>query len=217
MTRLAVPIAIFLFVSCSDSKRIVDKPINFNEERNELTLQYLYDRYGLKQEIPSINPKIIVLHWSAIPTFERSFGTFYNSKLPNRRTEIENESDLNVSSHFLVDQDGTIYRLMPETTMGRHVIGLNHCAIGVENVGGTQNKPLNKAQLKSNIWLINYLAKKYEIEYLIGHHEYIHFEGHPLWLEIDEGYRTTKTDPGEEFMDQVRKATKNLNFKTIPK
>lgn len=217
MKRSAVLIAIFLFVSCSDSKRIVNKPINFNEKRNELTLQYLYERYGLKQETPSINPKIIVLHWSAIPTFERSFGTFYNSKLPNRRTEIENVSDLNVSSHFLVDQDGTIYRLMPETTMGRHVIGLNHCAIGVENVGGTQNKPLNKAQLKSNIWLINYLAKKYEIEYLIGHHEYTLFEGHPLWLEIDGGYRTTKTDPGEEFMDRVRKATKNLNFKTIPK
>ncbi|WP_372945427.1 peptidoglycan recognition family protein, partial [Muriicola sp.] len=124
---------------------------------------------------------------------------------------------LNVSSHFLVGRDGTIYRLMPETVMGRHVIGLNHCAIGVENVGGTDETPLTEAQLRSNIWLVDYLSKKYNIEYLIGHYEYPLFEGHELWLEKDPAYRTEKDDPGEEFMARVRKATKNWKFKPVPK
>jgi len=100
--------------------------------------------------------------------------------------------------------------------MARHVIGLNHTAIGVENVGGTEEKPLTDAQLQSNIALVKYLAKKYNIEYLIGHYEYTDFEDHPLWLEKDDGYRTKKTDPGEDFMRKVRQATENLDFKENP-
>ena len=216
MKQLIALLGILLLCSCSVTKKIVDKPIIFNEERKELTLQYLDERYGLKQNTPVIIPKIVVLHWTAIPTFEGSFDAFYNTKLPNWRPDINNVSGLNVSTHFLVDQDGTIYSLMPETTMGRHVIGLNHCAIGVENVGGTKDTPLTKAQLKANIWLVKYLAKKYDIEYVIGHHEYTLFENHVLWLEKDDGYRTTKTDPGDEFMTKVRKATKKFEFKELP-
>ncbi|EAR01324.1 peptidoglycan recognition family protein [Maribacter sp. HTCC2170] len=217
MKQIIIILTIILFISCSSLKKIVDKPIVFNEERIEMTLQYLDEHYGLKQNSPTIVPKMIVLHWTAIPTFEGSFDAFYNIKLPNWRPDISKAGGLNVSTHFLVDQDGTIYGLMPETTMGRHVIGLNHCAIGVENVGGTKDTPLTKAQLDANIWLVKYLAKKYDIDYVIGHHEYTLFEGHELWLEKDDGYRTTKTDPGDEFMSKVRNATRKLSFKELPK
>ena len=217
MARLTtIFILTMLISSCSASRKIVDKPVIFNKDRKELTLQYMDERYGLKQNSPSIVPKMVVLHWTAIPTFEGSFDAFLKAKLPNWRPDIESASALNVSAHFIVDQDGTIYKLLPETTMGRHVIGLNHCAIGVENVGGTAETPLTEAQLKSNIWLVKYLAKKYDIEFLIGHHEYTLFEGHGLWLEKDDGYRTTKTDPGDDFMNKVRKATKRFDFKPIP-
>jgi N-acetyl-anhydromuramyl-L-alanine amidase AmpD len=194
----------------------VDKPIIFNEEREILTLEYLSKRYGLEKDDPIIVPKMIVLHWTVIPTLEKSFEAFNNPSLPNWRPDIKDVSGLNVSSQFMVDRDGTIYRLMPETTMARHVIGLNHCAIGVENVGGDTDQPLTKAQLKSNIWLVRYLEEKYPIEYLIGHYEYTRFENHPLWLEKDDGYRTQKTDPGTAFMRRVRKAVSDLNFKDIP-
>lgn len=194
---------------------IIDKPILFDKERKALTLQYLSERYGLKQTEPSIDPKMIVLHWTVIPTFEESFETFYSAALPSR-PDIKAASALNVSSHFMVDRDGTIYRLLPETTMARHVIGLNHCAIGIENVGGTEDLPLTGAQLESNIWLVNYLSEKYHIGYLIGHYEYTLFEGHELWLEKDDGYRTEKTDPGADFMLKVREATKKHNFKSLP-
>lgn len=202
--------------SCSIQKKIIDKPIIFDAEREQLTKTYLLERYGLKKETSEIVPKMIVLHWTAISTFESSFDAFYQTKLPNWRPELENVSGLNVSSHFLVGQDGTIYRLMPETTMARHIIGLNHVAIGIENVGGTKDMPLTKSQLKSNIKLVTYLKKKYTVDYVIGHYEYTNFEDHELWLEKDEGYRTKKTDPGEEFMKEVRKATKKLNFKPVP-
>lgn len=216
MKPISIILILISLVSCSVSRKILDKPIVFNDERKTLTLEYLSSRYGLEQEEPTIKPKMIVLHWTVIPTFEKSFEAFNNATLPDWRPDITNVSGLNVSSQFMVDRDGTIYRLMPETTMARHVIGLNHCAIGVENIGGTEDLPLTKAQLKSNIWLVRYLKGKYDIDYVIGHYEYTLFEGHPLWLEIDDGYRTQKNDPGEDFMKKVRKVVKDLNFKPIP-
>ncbi|NAY90963.1 N-acetylmuramoyl-L-alanine amidase [Muricauda sp. JGD-17] len=207
---------VFLLVSCASKKEIVQIPILFNEERVELTKEYLSQRYNLEQDSPEITPSMIVLHWTAIPSLKKSFEAFNRPTLPNWRPDIESVSGLNVSAHFLVDQDGTIYQLMPETVMARHTIGLNHCAIGIENVGGTKELPLTKKQLKANIYLVKQLASKYPIEYVIGHQEYTQFEGHSLWLEVDDGYRTEKTDPGMEFMNNVRKATKRLNFKPVP-
>lgn len=202
--------------ACSSQKKIIDKPILFDEERKVLTLEYLSNRYGLDQEEPTIEPKMIVLHWTVIPTLKTTFEIFDQVTLPGR-IDLKNISTLNVSSQFLVDRDGTIYQLLPETTMGRHVIGLNHCAIGIENVGGTENLPLTKKQLKANIWLVKYLKEKYDIDYLIGHYEYTLFEEHELWLEKDDGYRTEKEDPGADFMMKVRKATEKLNFKPLPR
>lgn len=209
-------LGVLFMVSCKSIK-IVDKPIIFDQERKALTLDYLKERYGLLQEEPTIVPKMIVAHWTVIPTMEKSYAAFEKAKLPNWRPEIANASAVNVSSHFLVDTDGTIYRLMPETYMARHVIGLNHCAIGIENVGPNDDNELTDAQLKANIQLVRYLKEKYAIEYLIGHLEYKQFVGHPLWLEKDDNYRTVKTDPGEKFMKDLRAATADLNFSELPK
>ena len=205
-----------ILVSCSIKKEIVDKPIVFNDERKELTLEYLDKHYGLQQNEPAIIPKMIVLHWTVIPTLEQSFKAFTNPVLPNFRSEITGASALNVSTQFLVDRDGTIYRLMPETTMARHVIGLNHCSIGIENVGGTESLPLTDLQVAANIKLVNYLSKKYPIDYLIGHFEYTNFENHPLWLEKDNGYRTVKDDPDQAFLDAVKAGTLKRGFKPTP-
>lgn len=213
---ILIYLGLALVFACTTTKNIVDKPITFAEERKQLSLQYLSLRYGLIQDAPTIVPKMIVLHWTVIPTFEKSFETFDPPTLKGSRPDLNGAGSLNVSSQFMVDRDGTIYQLLPETIMARHVIGLNHCAIGVENIGGTEDLPLTKDQLKANIWLIKYLAEKYNIDYVIGHYEYTLFEGHELWLEKDDGYRTKKTDPGEDFMQKVRKATRKLNFKPLP-
>lgn len=202
--------------SCNSFK-INDNPVVFDEERKQLSIDYLEKRYGIIKNEPTINPRMIVIHWTAIPGFETSFDAFKESKLPNSRQDITNASALNVSAHFLVDQNGKVYRLLPENIMARHVIGLNHCAIGIENVGGTPNMPLTKKQLRSNIKLIKYLKEQFpEINYLIGHYEYTQFENHPLWLEIDKGYRTEKSDPGKDFMKKIRKSTASLHWEIVP-
>jgi beta-N-acetylhexosaminidase len=147
---------------------------------------------------------------------ESSFARLKNEKLFSDRPDIIKASALNVSAHFLVARDGTIYQLMPDNWMARHVIGLNYSTIGIENVGGKHNKEedLTPAQVQANIDLVNYLKQKYpSIEYLIGHHEYRAMETTPLWLEKDAGYRTQKADPGESFMQEVRKGVKNLGLK----
>jgi len=141
--------------------------------------------------------------------FEKSFQRLEPELLFSDRKDIANASALNVSAHFLIDRDGTIYQLMPDNWMARHVIGLNYSSIGVENVGGEGNakEDLTLAQLEANIRLVNYLKAKYpSIKHLIGHHEYRAYENSPLWLEKDDGYRTKKADPGENFMQDVRSA-----------
>ncbi|MGI9547900.1 MAG: N-acetylmuramoyl-L-alanine amidase [Flavobacteriaceae bacterium] len=214
ISRLSI--LLMSIVSCTNAQKIKDKPIVFDEHRIQLTLEYLADRYDMQQSDATIEPKMVVLHWTVFPTFEEAFEAFREPNLPNYRPDIEGISGLNVSSHFMVDRDGSIYRLMPETFMARHIIGLNHCAIGIENVGGTDENPLTQAQKEANIWLVDYLALKYPIEYLIGHYEYTNFEGHELWLEKDANYRTEKTDPGPHFMAGVRRATRDHGFKPIP-
>ena len=206
----------FAALACGTVK-IEDKPIVFDRERQELSLSYMESRYEIIKEEPTISPRMIVLHWTAIPTFEKSFEAFEDPRLPGTRPDIKSASALNVSAHFLIDRDGGIFRLLPETIMARHVIGLNHCAIGIENVGGTPETPLTKKQLRANIKLVKYLKEKYpEIDFLIGHMEYTQFEGHPLWLEVDQNYRTEKTDPGADFMQDVRNATANCNWSPLP-
>ena len=125
-----------LLVSCSSSKGIADKPIVFDEEREALSLEYLSERYDLVQASSAIVPRMIVLHWTAIATLEDSYGAFVPETLPGSRSDLAGAGAVNVSIQFLVDRDGTVFRLMPETWMARHVIGLNHAAVGVENVGG---------------------------------------------------------------------------------
>jgi N-acetyl-anhydromuramyl-L-alanine amidase AmpD len=104
---------------------------------------------------------------------------------------------------------------MPDTLFARHVIGLNYCAIGVENVG-SEKHPLTRAQLIANEQLIRYLKGKYPIEYVIGHYEYTQFAGTPLWKEKDANYRTRKIDPGKDFMKGIRERIKDLNLKGAP-
>ena len=123
---------------------------------------------------------------------------------------------MNVSAHFVVARDGTVLRLLPETWMARHVIGLNHVAIGVENVGDLDRYPLTDAQLEANVRLVRYLASNYGIRYLIGHHEYRAFEGSPLFVERDPGYRNRKGDPGPAFMARLRARVAGLGLKGPP-
>lgn len=195
---------------------VVMRPIVFDEQRRQLSLEYLANRYGIEQQEPTIVPKVVVVHWTAIPTADATFDAFDPPVLPGARQEISSASALNVSSQYLVDRDGTIYQLLPEQMMARHTIGLNHVAIGIENVGSGTDLPLTDAQLASNVAIVRYLSAKYDLEYLIGHYEYTLFEGHTLWKERNKAYRTEKTDPGEDFMQRLRSRVADLKLQGPP-
>ncbi|KTD56902.1 amidase [Legionella sainthelensi] len=192
--------------SCYTPQKIHQAPIQFNEERIALTRQYQLIHYGIDSKSIEIEPRMIVLHWTCIPTFKATFRVFNSPTFPKNSPRIkELPGNLNVSSHFLVDRDGSIYQLMPEKWMARHVIGLNHYAIGIENVGGINGKDdLTDAQVRANAFLVCYLKRKYpQIEYVIGHNDYLNFKNTSLWLERDPTYQTDKEDPGPFFLQRV--------------
>ncbi|MFT5686065.1 MAG: N-acetylmuramoyl-L-alanine amidase [Myxococcota bacterium] len=201
---------------------IIDKPIPFSEARKEMTRLYLATHWGeqhltgdLEADITMV-PRMVVLHWTAGPTAKGAFNTFSPERLPGR-PELQRAGALNVSAHFVVDRDGTIWRLMPEDRVGRHVIGLNHLAIGIENAGGNKGYPLTDAQVAANIDLVRYLTASWPtITHLIGHMEYQDMEGHPYFQETDPTYRTIKPDPGADFLARVRAEVVDLGLEGVP-
>ena len=204
MKKILLILVLFINVYSIEIKQM---PLEFTQKRVDLTKEYIKNSYGLDVENITIIPKIIVIHHTAMDDLAESFNRFNSETLTSDRKDIKKGGNLNVSAHFFVDFDGTIYSLMPETYMARHVIGLNLSSIGIENIGGNK-KELTKEQLKANIELVKYLKDKYKtIEYLIGHYEYTSFEKHPLFLEKDAKYRTIKHDPSIDFMENLR-----LNF-----
>lgn len=194
---------------------IVHSPIDWDEDREQLTLDYRRQHYGETAPTSTIDPTIVVVHHTAIDELAPSLKSFKPARLRSRQ-QLQKASMLNVSAHFLIDRDGTVHQLMPTTRIGRHVIGLNWTAIGIENVGGNKKK-LTQAQRRANTRLIRYLKQRHpKLLWLIGHHEYQRFKGTPLWKERDEGYLTGKIDPGDAFMAQLRADLKDLGLQGPP-
>lgn len=217
--RLAV-FAVFMAASLStfaQQLRIVDKPIRYDQERIALTLEYRRQHQGGDPRDVKIDPRVIVLHYTASDSFDSTWKYFDRNRIESERAMVASNGALNVSAQFLVDRDGTVYRLMPEDQFARHCIGLNQVAIGVENVGNGTTLPLTEAQVVANAALVRYLKQKFpNIHYLIGHSEYRQMEKTPLWNESNPNYRTPKSDPGPEFMKNVREKVADLNLQGPP-
>jgi len=196
--------------------KIIDKPIDFGIERQRLTLAYRRLHQDPVAQDITIHPKIIILHYTVTPTFKETWEYFDRIRAEASRESLAAAGEVNVSAQFVVDRDGTIYRLMPENWMARHCIGLNHVAIGVENVGDADALKLTDAQVEADAALVRYLAKKYPITTLLGHSEYRRMEKTPYFLELDAAYRNTKLDPGAEFMLAVRKRLADLKLQSPP-
>jgi N-acetyl-anhydromuramyl-L-alanine amidase AmpD len=204
------------FVTAQKSEpKLINKPISYSAERIRLSLEYLKEHHGLVQKTPTIVPKMIVLHYTAGGTVESNFKYFNKTNLESARNTLKKQSTLNVSSQFIIDRDGTIYQLMEPNTFARHTIGLNYCAIGIENIG-SKKEPLTEKQIAANAQLVRYLTQKYKIEYLIGHSEYGVFRNSKLWKESDPNYFTAKEDPGKDFMNKVRLQVADLHLKDKP-
>ncbi len=199
---------------------LVQRPIVFDEERVALTLQYLQAHTDpeIDLEDPAgtfMEPHVVVLHWTVTPTADSAWQIFNPARLRGRAS-LQGAGALNVSAHFIVDRDGTPYQLMEANRVGRHTIGLNHTAIGIENVGDDERWPLTEAQIATNIALVRWFASEHEITHVIGHHEYRWMEGHPHFQELDDSYRTSKIDPGEAFVRAVWEGVQDLDIERAP-
>ena len=174
----------------------LDNFIPWNDYRDQLGDEYTLKHYG--KIYREIVPQAVVVHWTAMGTLESNWNFFYGAE--------RDDGTLNVASQFIVGRDGTVWRIMPETKFARHVIGYNHCAIGIENVGGyDHHEDLTDAQLAANVRLIKYLHEKYPtIKYVFGHYQQNVARASGLYIELVAGYHSVKDDPGSIFMRGLR-------------
>ena len=193
---------------------IVDAPIAWNAERERLTLEYRRRHSDPTAKDLTITPHVIVLHYTDGGSAKATRAYFDNVRIESARKDLARAGAVNVSAHFLVDRDGTIYRLQPETRYARHCIGLNDVAIGIENVGDDRRYPLTDAQVAADAALVRDLAARYPITHLLGHYEVMTFRDDPLFVERDPTYRNEKPDPGPRFMARVRERVADLGLRS---
>jgi N-acetyl-anhydromuramyl-L-alanine amidase AmpD len=190
------------------------------EKRQELTRLYLAEHCGEPcqkkgQYSVEMEPKIVVVHWTAGSTAKSAWYTFSAATLRGRKS-IAGAGSLNVSSQYLIDRDGTIYELLPPTRISRHCIGLNHLSIGIENVGDGKKYPITKPQIEANIALIRHLKSLFPITHLIGHHEHNLMRSHVYFRELDPKYKSFKPDPGNAVMEEIRFGLLDLKLEGVP-
>lgn len=139
-----------LLWSQSDLK-IVDKPINF----------------GYKT-VQSRNIDAIIIHSS----YNNLGGDEYDIDLI-----IKEYSKYNVSAHYVIARDGTIYRLVAEKNISYHAgksmlpdgrKSVNMCSIGIELMCSKEDTP-TEAQIKSLTALVKDIESRYKINYVLRH------------------------------------------------
>jgi N-acetylmuramoyl-L-alanine amidase len=160
---------------------IVSKPVPFPDARKEEMAAYAKRHYGL-DTYQLRKPQAVVEHVTATDSFQVAWNTF-----------ASNAPDLGelpgTCAHFVVDDDGTIYQLVPLEIMCRHASGMNWTAVGIEMVGLSDQQILqNPRQLDAALDLTLWLMDRFGIELrnVIGHNENL---TSPLRIEKVESFR----------------------------
>ena len=149
---------------------IVQKPIHLSAERLQQMAAYSKRHYGDDSTV--LDPKVIVLHYTAGSTMQSAWNTFESNQ--------PNVGELpGTVTHFIIDKDGTIYQLLPLDMRGRHTIGLNHVALGIEFVeegsGGDAAAVDHifgrRRQIDAGVDLVRWLQYRFDIPSrdVIGH------------------------------------------------
>jgi len=159
---------------------IVTKRIPFGARRERQTAAYSKRHYA-ERTWRLTDPKVIVEHFTDGDSFESAWNYF----AANERHMGEMPG---VCAHFIVDTDGTIYRLVGLAKRCRHAIGMNWTATGIEMVGTSdrqilRRRPEIRAALRLTVWL---MAKTgINVGNVIGHAETLespyHHERYASW------------------------------------
>ena len=147
---------------------IVAKPIPFGAARRAETAAYARRHYGL-DTWHLVHPHVIVEHYTANESLDATWNTFASDA-----PDPELHERPGTCAHFVVDRDGTVYQLVPLTTICPHMVGLNWTAIGIEHVGTSDGEILHDArQMAASLRLTLWLMHRYDISLpnVIGHSE----------------------------------------------
>jgi N-acetylmuramoyl-L-alanine amidase/Zinc carboxypeptidase len=148
--------------------RVVRKPIPFGSERKEQMRAYARRHYGI-DDYRLRKPRVIVQHYTASNSFASAYNTFASNQ-----PDVELHELPGVCAHYVVDRDGTIYKLVPLSIMCRHTVGLNWTSIGIEHVGTSDGQVMGNArQRRASLRLTRWLQGRYRIRTrnVIGHNE----------------------------------------------
>jgi N-acetylmuramoyl-L-alanine amidase len=144
------------------------KPIPFGARRKAETRAYAKRHYGI-DDYRLRRPRVIVEHYTDGDTFASAFNTFAADRPDAELGELPG-----TCSHFVVDRDGAIYRLVPTSIICRHTVGLNYTAIGIEHVGRSDGQVLgDRRQREASLRLTRALQGRFHIatKNVIGHNE----------------------------------------------
>jgi beta-N-acetylhexosaminidase len=148
--------------------REVSRPIPYGAERRADMADYAQRHYGF-HDFRLRNPRVIVQHHTVTSSFAPVFDTFSRNEPDSELNELPG-----VCAHYVIDRDGTIYRLVPTSVMCRHTVGLNWTAIGIEHVGQSDAQVMgNRRQLAASLRLTRALQGRFGIRTrnVIGHNE----------------------------------------------
>jgi N-acetyl-anhydromuramyl-L-alanine amidase AmpD len=165
---LAAALAALAFVAPQPT--IVQSPIPYGPTRRAQMAAYSKRHYGTASW--KLHPRVIVLHFTANNSYSATWNTFA-SNAANRGEKP------GTCAHFVIEKSGKIHQLVPLGVRCRHVIGLNHRAIGIEMVQETGSdaraaarKILNRPkQVNAALRLVRWLQGRYGISTadVIGH------------------------------------------------
>jgi N-acetylmuramoyl-L-alanine amidase len=143
-------------------------PIPYGAARKREMASYSLRHYGEDTYVLS-DPKVIVEHYTETTTAQEAYNTFAPDVPDSEFHELPN-----TCAHFLVEPGGRIDQLVELSLRCRHTTGLNWTAIGIENVGLSDQAILgDRAQLSASLALTRWLRCRYAIPLkdVIGHNE----------------------------------------------
>jgi hypothetical protein len=160
--------------------------IPYGAARKRQMRRYARRHYGLNTHLLE-RARTIVQHFTAGDTHASARDHF-----------AANRPDLGelpgTCAHFVIDRRGTIRQLVSLRLMCRHVVGLNHVAIGIEHVGRSDAQVMgNRRQLDASLRLTRWLQQRYAIptRHVIGHAESLsspfHHERVRAWRRLTHG------------------------------
>lgn len=171
---------------------IHDDPIPYGRSRKRQMGRYSKRHYGVWRWRLS-SPDVIVLHFTGGSSYSGAWNTFAANQ-PNRG-EMPG-----VCSHFVVDKDGSINKLVPTRIRCRHAVGVNYTSVGIEMVQETGRGShwadrqilRRRRQMRASLKLVRYLKLTFDIRMrnVIGHSM---ADDSPYFKDL-EGWRNDHTD-----------------------